>query len=120
MDVGEDWGDTINKMAEYKCEICGQTGARFRKYRTVKGLILFSTTGYSKARSLCEKHKVFGGMNVILMNLVLGWWGIHAFFWNILAMVENLRGGLDVTAKMEALLAASVEESKKLIEKAKV
>lgn len=95
----------------YKCEICGQLGAKFKRYRTVTGLLLFSTTGYTKPMAVCEKHKMSAGMNTNVRNLVLGWWGIHAFFWNIMAFIENLNGGDDVTKTVEATYQKQVQEN---------
>ena len=85
--------------------------------KSVVRLVLNFSTGYSKPRSLCEEHKVQGGLKEILLNLLLGWWGIHAFFWNLWALVENLRGGREVTAELERLYVERVLEAKKMVEK---
>lgn len=106
-------------MTQYKCEICKQPGATFRKYRKVTGLLIFSTTSYTKPIAACDKHKVEGGMSTNLWNFFFGWWGIHALIWNVLAFLENLAGGKDVTKNVEAAYAQHVQLSAQAIQKQK-
>ncbi|MDD3647189.1 MAG: hypothetical protein PHS44_01660 [Candidatus Dojkabacteria bacterium] len=107
-------------MKEYKCEICSQTGARFRSYKKVLGLVLISRVSYTKPRALCEKHKVSEGAKANLANFFLGWWGITAFIWNIMAIISNFTGGKDVTETVESAYANYVKGVAEAMDKQKV
>ncbi|MBU0976484.1 MAG: hypothetical protein ABIE03_07225 [Patescibacteria group bacterium] len=104
-------------MKNYKCEVCGTGGARFRSYRKITGMIILSRVENTKPRALCDKHKVSGGMRTITWNLLLGWWGITAFIWNILALIHNLKGGKDVTEAVESEYAKYMGGVKEVMEK---
>lgn len=107
-------------MTGYKCSFCGSIDARFRRYKRVRGYLIFSTHSETSPIAACDNDKFKAGLKTIILNLIFGWWGIHAFFWNIFALVVNSRGGRDVTREVEQLYAAEVEQAKKVIEVSKV
>lgn len=96
---------------QYLCEICKQPGAKFREYRKVTGLLIISLFKFTKPRALCDNHKFSGGVKTNLWNLFLGWWGIHAFFWNIFALITNALGGRDATKEVENAYITYLNES---------
>jgi hypothetical protein len=105
----------------YKCKICGQTGAKFRRYRKVSGFVVISSTKYTQPVAVCEKHKRQAAIETCLRNFIFGWWGVHAFFWNIWSFVENLGfGGEDVTKSVEQNYEQAIINSKKLIDEQKL
>lgn len=87
-------------MSAYECEICGKP-ARLKRYTNVFGLIALSFRRESKVRIVCKEHQVKAGLNTLFMNIFFGWWGIHALVWNIIAIVQILNGGRDVTQELE-------------------
>lgn len=44
--------------------------------------------------------RVARGLGYTLFSALLGWWSLMGIFWTIQALVQNLRGGVDVTASL--------------------
>lgn len=40
--------------------------------------------------------------------MLLGWWALHAFFWNIFFLIKNSLGGRDATEDVENIYAQEV------------
>lgn len=85
----------------FKCEVCGLEDDSVRAYR------FYRTTGlliYSRRRGiikyLCPEHRKKAKIPFIIYCLILGWWGLHAFFWNIKSLVVNFKGGEDVSEQV--------------------
>ncbi|GEM_PF-2905585 len=104
-------------MTPYLCHYCETAGARFRRYKSVRGFFIFSTISETKAVAVCDHHAFRASLPTTGLNLLFGWWGIHAFFWNLYALIKNSRGGRDVTNEIESIYAATAQEAKNLIEK---
>lgn len=64
------------------CEICGATPAARLTTRWQIGLIIISRTT-SREVVLCRTHAVQETSRDLGKTLVLGWWGILAFFINL-------------------------------------
>ena len=97
-------------MGNYACSICHKPGARFRRYTSVFGILVISHSSETKPTLSCDEHKVKAGMDILIMNLILGWWAIPAFFWNIFAIIGILRGGRDVTDELEKAYAEHIKQ----------
>lgn len=95
----------------YTCEICGKSGARLKRYTSVVGLIVLNMRKESKVFIVCDDHKVKAGMETLISNLLLGWWGLFALVWNVIAIAQIFQGGRDVTEEVE--LAYHLEQMKK-------
>ena len=95
----------------YKCEICKHSNATFRSYKKVTGMLMFSFSSYTAPQAYCDKHKSGAGWKANVWNLFFGWWALHAFFWNIFAIISNARGGKDVTKDVEQAYNQHVQNS---------
>jgi hypothetical protein len=46
------------------------------------------------------RNRVVAGLPYAAFSAVLGWWSLMGFFWTIQALVQNLKGGVDMTAAL--------------------
>lgn len=98
-------------MTNYSCEICGGPNARMKRYTSVVGLLVLNFRRETKVHIVCDDHKVKAGMPTLFANLILGWWGIFACIWNIIAIYTILNGGRDVTEEVELQYYLSQKKS---------
>jgi len=46
------------------------------------------------------RSRAVAGLPWTLLSMLLGWWSLMGLFWTIQALVQNLMGGVDVTAAL--------------------
>jgi hypothetical protein len=90
-----------------------QSGARCVIFEYCVSLLVVSTRGTSAVHLLRPGEKgVRPCLGWTILTLLLGWWGLP---WGIVytpfVLVNNLSGGLDVTAQVLAQLAPAKEEA---------
>lgn len=106
-------------MTSYTCKFCGAPGARFRRFKRVRGYMVFSTISETPPVAICDQHKFRASLRTSGWNVLFGWWAIHAFFWNIFALVRNSLGGRDVTSEVEQLATSEILQAAKAVLEAK-
>ncbi len=86
------------------------TGARFVIYQYCISVLVMS---FKRASNIyfvrSGDNALTKGLPFCLISLVLGWWGIPwGPIWTISTVVNNLRGGRDVTAEVVRSMATPV------------
>ena len=107
----------LRDSIKIKCEICGAPNAKFRRFSTVVGLLVISSHKKTEPHAVCDEHKRHFANEPLMKNLLLGWWGIYAFFWNIIAIISNLTGGEDCTNEIKDIMIVRSIENNNAIKK---
>ncbi|MEA2464308.1 MAG: hypothetical protein QOJ98_2055 [Acidobacteriota bacterium] len=86
-----------------------KNGLRLVQYQYAVSAILISFLMPSSIQSLQRgQSAVAKGLRFSLISLIAGWWGIPAGpIFTIASIVRNFRGGIDLTATVEAVLTGS-------------
>ena len=87
---------------ELRMEI--QKGGRFVVYPYVISILIMTFKRSSNIYFIkADESAVVKGLPFTLLSLVVGWWGIPwGIIYTIQALIDNLRGGRDVTAEVLA------------------
>jgi hypothetical protein len=91
----------VRDSIETKCEVCAKPQAKYRKFRKVTGVLVISHMQWTKPHCVCDQHKRHFATDSLIHDLLLGWWGIYAFFWNIYALLLFIAGGEDCTNEIK-------------------
>ena len=93
---------------ELRTEI--QRGGRFVVYPYVISILIMTFKRSSNIYFIkADESAVVKGLPFTLLSLVVGWWGIPwGIIYTIQALIDNLRGGKDVTAEVLASIGQTV------------
>ena len=98
----------MGQLAPVRREIWKQhlaTGGRLILYEYCVSLLFVTLRRPVVVRVQIGDNRLFHALPYLLISLLLGWWGMP---WGLIhtpmALMTNLRGGIDVTGEIERLL----------------
>jgi len=100
----------VEGMSSLELSMEMQRGGKFVVYPYVISILIMTFKRSSNIYFIkADESAVIKGLPFTLLSLIVGWWGIPwGIIYTIQALIDNLRGGRDVTAEVLSSLRQAV------------